>query len=429
MASGSPLAEAALRRQEERLRWWRDARFGLFIHWGPASVCGGEISWCRKGHPADHPGFETLERAEYDSLYKRFNPVAFDADEWMALARAAGMKYVVFTAKHHDGFANWDTKLSDYKITSPQCPFRRDICREIADAAHRHGLKLGWYYSTRDWWHKDYLQGDNRRYDEYYRGQIRELLTGYGQVDVMWFDHISGRWSGYDIPALFEMMWQLQPDMVVNNRAAAWVFPPADERPPEIGPWIAGDFDTPEQTLGAFQYGRAWESCITLTRCADGGGWSYRPDGTTRTFEEALEMLVRCAGGDGNLLLNVGPPPTGRIAPDQAAVLRQMGQWLAVNGPAIYGTRGGPFLPAGDVLSTRKADRIFVHLLRPSAGVIRLPAIAPRILSATLPAGGHVAVAQTPDGIELTLSQDAMTPPCTVVELTIDGAALAISPR
>ena len=159
-----PTAETPAQR-DARLAWWREARFGLFIHWGPSSVSGKEISWARIGHPHDHRGLESVPPEEYDNLYQQFNPVKFDADAWMRLAKDAGMKYVVFITKHHDGFSMWPTKLRpDYSIAAT--PFRRDICREIADAAHQHGLKLGWYYSTRDWTHPDYLVGDNRKYDD-----------------------------------------------------------------------------------------------------------------------------------------------------------------------------------------------------------------------------------------------------------------------
>ena len=178
----------------EKMDWWLDAKFGMFIHWGPSSVAGVEIGWARETHPFDHPGKgELVPDAVYDALYKEFNPVEFDADALVRTAKEAGMKYIVFTAKHHDGFSNWPTKLSDYNIANT--PFKRDICKELADAVHRHGLKLGWYYSTRDWSHPDYLVGDNSKYNDFYHGQIRELLSNYGEVSVMWFDHVAGDWS------------------------------------------------------------------------------------------------------------------------------------------------------------------------------------------------------------------------------------------
>jgi len=209
--------------KEPKLEWFRNAKFGLFIHWGPSSVRGTEIGWSRYNHPFDHgDGTGIVPNEEYDNLYKRFNPVKFDADAWMKLAKKAGFKYIVFTAKHHDGFSNWHTKLRNYNIANT--PFKRDICKEIANAAHKYGLKLGWYYSTRDWSHPDYLVGDNKKYNDFYEGQVRELLTNYGDVDIMWFDHTAGTWDDYTIPELFDMMYELQgEDLLVNNRAARFI--------------------------------------------------------------------------------------------------------------------------------------------------------------------------------------------------------------
>ena len=168
-----------------KMQWWRDAKFGLFIHWGPSSLSGTEISWSRIGHPYDHHGFESVPAETYDHLYENFNPVKFDADNWMKIAKISGFKYVVFVTKHHDGFCMWPSKLTDYSILNT--PFKRDICKEIADAAHKYGLKLGWYYSTRDWTQPDYMQNDNVKYNDYYEAQIQELLSNYGKVDIVWF--------------------------------------------------------------------------------------------------------------------------------------------------------------------------------------------------------------------------------------------------
>ena len=207
---------------ENKMDWWQDAKFGLFIHWGPSSVAGVEISWARQTHPFDWPGeLNVVPDEEYDALYKQFNPVNFDADALVRTAKEAGMKYLVFTAKHHDGFAMWPTKLSDYNISNT--PFKRDICKELAEACRKHGLKLGWYYSTRDWYHPDYLVGDNSKYNDFYHGQIRELLTEYGPVDMLWFDHVAGSWNDYRFEELFEMINELQPNIIINDRAAKFI--------------------------------------------------------------------------------------------------------------------------------------------------------------------------------------------------------------
>ena len=211
--------------RDERMQWFRDAKFGLFIHWGPCSITQTEISWGRDAERTMdiRNGAKPSEQVEryghdfyipgdlYDSLYKYFNPVKFDADQWVQTARDAGMQYVVFTAKHHDGFSNYHTELSDYSIAST--PFKRDIVKELTDACHKVGMKVGLYYSTRDWYHPDYLVGDNVKYDTFYRGQVEELLTNYGDVDVIWFDHVGGKdWSKWRFDELFAMMYKRNPN-------------------------------------------------------------------------------------------------------------------------------------------------------------------------------------------------------------------------
>ncbi len=418
-----PTAETPAQR-EARLSWWREGRFGLFIHWGPSSLSGKEISWARVGHPHDHRGLESVPADEYDVLYRRFDPVRFDADAWMRLAKEAGCKYVVFIAKHHDGFSMWPTKLrADYSIAAT--PFRRDICKEIADAAHRHGLKLGWYYSTRDWTHPDYLVGDNRAYDTFQMGQVRELLTDYGRVDLMWFDHVAGNWRDYRFQELFEMLYRLQPGLLVNNRAAAFIRPTEDQPSPELRQLVRGDFDTPEQRIGAFQNDRPWESCVTITECADGGGWSYRPDGRTRGFAECLRMLVNCAAGDGNLLLNVGPLPTGEIAADQQGVLRQIGQWLVRYGESVYGTRGGPFRNGAWGGATYRGQTVYLHVFRWAGDRLRLPPLRAKVLRVAALTGGSPAVDQSSAGVTVVLPTHQQDATNTVVTLELDGPASA----
>lgn len=236
--SSVPQISETKEQRDERMQWFRDAKFGLFVHWGPASVAGKEISWGRDAErpqdirdgkkPSDLPHRYApdfyIPDDVYDNLYTQFNPVEFDAEKWVQIARDAGMNYIVFTAKHHDGFSNFHTKYSDYSIANS--PFKRDIVKELADACRKHGMKFGLYYSTRDWYHPDYLVGDNVKYDTFYRAQIEELLSRYGDVDIVWFDHVGGRdWSKWKFDELFSMMYRLQPDLVVNNRAARFCGP------------------------------------------------------------------------------------------------------------------------------------------------------------------------------------------------------------
>ena len=316
--TATPSARVKPVKSASNMDWWLDSKFGLFIHWGPSSIAGVEIIWARQTHPFDHEGrLEKIPDEVYDALYKQFNPVDFDADFIVRTAKEAGMKYIVFTAKHHDGFANWHTKLSDYNIANT--PFKRDICKELADAIHKHGLKLGWYYSTRDWYHPDYLVGDNSKYNDFYHGQIRELLTNYGEVAVLWFDHVAGKWSDYRFQELFDMVYDLQPAIIINNRAAKFIRRrEAGEPSPEIAALTRGDYDTPEGKVGVFHKEFPWETCMPMSRGPDGrGGWSYCPEAITASFEKCAQMLAACVTGCGNMLLNIGPMASGTLRPEE----------------------------------------------------------------------------------------------------------------
>jgi alpha-L-fucosidase len=409
-------------------QWWRDAKFGLFIHWGPASLSGAEISWGMKNRIEGGELHQRVDHDVYINLYRQFNPVEFDADEWMRLAKDAGMQYVVFVTKHHDGFSMWPTAQVRFPeragfpehYSIQDTPYRQDICRMIADAAHKHGLKLGWYYSTRDWTHPDYLQGDNKTYNDYYQAQVRELLTQYGQVDIMWFDHCFGAWSQYTHVDLFKMMYGLQGNLLVNNRAAAGL---GDVPSDGSNLLVAGDYDTPEQRIGAFQYGRAWESCVTMTHCDDGGGWSYRPDGRTRSLDECIQMLVGTVTGDGNLLLNIGPTPTGRFQPQEIANLKGMGRWLREFGESVYGTRGGPYRNGAWGGSCHKDRTLYLHVFQWPGDTLRLPPLKARVLRADVLTGGAVKMEQTSQALSLVLPASEQNKTDTVIRLELDSPA------
>ncbi len=317
------------------LESWRNDRFGLFIHWGPVSLKGTEIGWSRAGERRGYnrpPGTEVPVEA-YDKLYQEFNPGSFDAREWVAIAQAAGMKYLVFTSRHHDGFSMFDTQANDYKITSPLSPFRRDVVKELADACHTAGLRFGLYYSQPNWQHPDAFTPDRHaNYLAYLETQVREILTNYGRVDILWFDGLGRTATEYNAEKINRMARQLQPQILINNRNG-----------------LPEDFDTPEQRVGKYQDDRPWESCITICR-----QWAWKPNDEMKSLKECLQTLVLSVSGDGNLLFNVGPMPDGRIEPRQVARLKEMGAWLKKNGESIYGTRGGPWKPTKAVASTRK---------------------------------------------------------------------------
>ncbi len=390
-AAGAPPAS-------ERLEWWRAARFGLFIHWGPVSLKGTEIGWSRGGERRGYGRRGTQVPVEvYDNLYRRFNPTNFNADQWVAIAKAAGMNYLVFTSRHHDGFSMFDTQADDYKITSPDSPFRRDVVKELAAACHRAGLRFGLYYSQPNWHSPDAFTDRHTNYLAYLKTQVRELLTHYGQVDILWFDGLGKSAKDYDGEALNTMARRLQPRILINNRDG-----------------LAEDFDTPEQVIGKFQNDRPWESCITICN-----QWAWKPDDRMKSLQECLETLVRCAGGDGNLLLNVGPMPDGRIEPRQVKRLEEMGDWLRKYGETIYGTRGGPWKPTKSIASTRKGNTIFLHLLGWKGGTITLPNIPRTIVRSSALTGGTAKVQQARSKIVIRIERLPAHPPVRGAELLL----------
>ncbi len=404
-----------------RMDWWMEARYGMFIHWDMSSVAGTEISWSRKGsRPLDITGQPAgyVEDVVYDNLYKQFNPEKFNAKEWVKLAKDAGMKYMVFTAKHHGGFCMWDTKLTDYSIM--HTPFKRDVVKELADACQEAGLRFGIYYSQRDWHHPDYGMGDNRKYVDYMNGQVKELLSNYGKIDIIWWDSY-GRGdlvNFWRIGETYDLATQLQPDIIMNNRLAvlgSYNAQPAAYR---------GDMDTPEQRLGVFQNTRPWESCMCVVD-APGGGWSFRTNGKVKSYERCMKILLGCATGDGNLLLDIGPDSHGTIPDDQAALLLKMGSWLKSYGQSIYGTRGGPFHNGRWGGSTYKDDIIYLHVAEWNSERLELPALKAKVLKATcLTAPNTVPkIEQTPTSTIVTLPMDKQDSVDTIIVLQLSAKA------
>ena len=392
---------------EARLEWWKDARFGMFIHWGPVSIKGTEIGWSR--------GREwTVE--EYDTLYKQFNPVNFDALEWVRVAKAAGMKYIVFTSKHHDGFCMWDTKYTDYNIMNS--PFKRDVMKELSEACKKEGIALGFYHSTCDWHHPDFpltspggsvkRESFNLdRYTEYLKNQSVEIIKNYGPLLVMWYD-VPQQFDSVRGQGVIDHIRKIQPDILVNNRTGA-----------------KGDFDTPEQRVGNFQNTRAWETCMTIGR-----QWAWKPNDEVKSLEQCLHNLIRSAGGDGNLLFNVGPKPDGTIEPLQVERLKEMGRWLNKYGHSIYGTRGGPFKPADWGVSTRKGNTVYLHILKWSgeSPKITIPDIGTDIVKATLAVGGEVKYTKTGDSFVIEFDGKLLQPVNTIVEIEYAGNVMNVKP-
>jgi len=391
--------------REERLEQWKDARFGMFIHWGPVSLKGTEIGWSRgKEIPVE----------EYDSLYKQFNPVKFNASEWVKLAKEAGMKYIVFTSKHHDGFCMWDTKYTDYNIMNS--PFHRDVMKELSEACKKEGMALGFYHSTTDWYNPDFpltspggsvrrAVSNIDRYTEYLKNQSVEIIKNYGPLLVMWYD-VPQEFDSIRGQTVINRIREIQPDILVNNRTGA-----------------KGDFDTPEQRVGNFQNDRPWETCMTIAR-----QWSWKPDDEVKSLEQCLHSLIRSAGGDGNLLFNVGPKSDGTIEPLQAERLREMGKWLEKYGYTIYGTRGGPFKPTDWGVSTRRGNKIYLHILKWSGDSpkIVLPDLGMTVKNCTLAVGGNVRYSIKNGENVIEFDGKFLQPLNTIVEIEVSGNAMDI---
>jgi alpha-L-fucosidase len=404
LASSSMFGQDITPVRPEAIKNWRDARFGMFIHWGPVSLTGHEIGWSR--------GAQTPVE-EYDNLYRKFNPTRFNADEWVAVAKAAGMKYMVLTTKHHDGFCLWDTKQTDYDIMNS--PFGRDVVKELAEACKKGGIGFGTYYSTCDWHHPDFplTSPGGRvprpahhldRYTDYLKAQTRELLS-HGPLFTLWYD-VPQKFDSARGAGIINMVRAIQPDIVINNRTGH-----------------PGDYDTPEQRVGGFQIERPWETCMTICR-----QWAWKPDDPMKSLKECLQTLVRTSGGDGNLLFNVGPMPSGEIEARQVERLKEMGAWLAKNGEAIYGTRGGPWKPSLHVVSTRKGDKIHVHFLRKIDGPVTLPALPVPVKSARFLHGAPVAHSAKDGVLSLDVPADGWDDIDTIIELSIAGDSMAIQP-
>jgi len=389
--------------KEERMDWWQQSRFGMFIHWGPISLKGTEISWSRG---------EQVPIEEYDNLYKQFNPVKFNADLWVSVAKAAGMKYIILTTKHHDGFCLWNTKQTDFNIMNS--PFHRDVVDELSKACKKQGMAFGVYYSTCDWHNPDFPLtspgGSVARptsnldaYTDYLKREIAELLLNYGPLATLWFD-VPEKFDSIRGKGVIDFAHILQPDIIINNRTGA-----------------KGDYDTPEQRVGKLQMNRPWETCMTI--CTQ---WAWKPNDKLKTLNECIHTLILSAAGDGNLLFNVGPDSEGVIEQGQVDRLKEMGVWLKKNGESIYGTRGGPFLPGKTVASTRKDNVIYIHVFKWKNNEVILPALPVKIISASLLSGEKVMLKQSSANFTLSVPTALQDNISTIIKLVVDQPAINI---
>jgi alpha-L-fucosidase len=407
----SPAQSSQAATRARRMAWWHQAKFGMFIHWGLYSVIG-QHEWAKE--------VEGIPIPQYELLAKQFRPRPNAARDWARLAKAAGQKYMVMTTKHHEGFCHWDTRLTDY--CAPRQGPGRDLVREFVDAARAEGLRVGFYYSLMDWHHPDGATcktdlAARKRFVEYTHGLIRELMTNYGKIDVLWYDV---DWpltaSEWESERMNQMVFELQPDIIVNNRNG-----------------LEGDFSTPEQHIQAADVGRAWETCMTLN-----DSWGFnRFDDAWKTSKTIVGNLATCARGGGNYLLNIGPMPDGSIPPESVTVLEAVGKWLSTNGKAIYETERGRFSGNANANYTRRGNTLYIHqqfwpghtpaaeslsFFQPEA-VIATGGLKPKVLSArVLKTGQSIPFTQDEFSFRLTgLPLEAPDQPATVIEVECDA--------
>ncbi|WP_114781885.1 alpha-L-fucosidase [Botryobacter ruber] len=432
--------------QKERMEWWEEASFGMFIHWGVYAVPAGTYN----GHQIKGIGewimnFAKIPVADYKAYAKEFNPTKYDADAWVRMAKDAGMKYIVITAKHHDGFALFDSKASDWDVVDAT-PYGKDLIKPLAEACKKHGIKLGLYYSqAQDWVHPGgtaYFRAANRGYDhmpnaaamdaytkandghwdpvqtsktvsqyvdEVAVPQVREILTKYGEIAVLWWDTPNGfdKQNAEKLHALLT----LQPNIITNDRLMKPDFP--------------GDLTTPEQKIpkAGEMEGKYWETCMTMNDT-----WGYKSfDHKWKSTETLIHNLVDIASKGGNYLLNIGPKADGTFPQESVDRLKEVGAWMKVNGEAIYGTKQNPLTPVEWGRITRKEDAkgstLYLTVFNwPADGKLLVPGLSNNVKSAGLLAGGKkVKTKKTAAGTVIELPAQAPDAIASVIKVQVKG--------
>lgn len=408
---------------------FQDNKYGLFIHWGLSSVLGhGE--WVMNNR--------NIKVEDYTRLLRAFNPIDFNAAQWVAAAKNAGMKYIVFITRHHDGFSNWDTKHSDWKITNT--PYGKDVLKMLSEECKKQGIKLGLYYSTLDWYREDYPhetgrtgqgtgrtgKGNYASYLQFMKNQLTELLTNYGEIMSIWFD---GHWDqtnreghhdrtsriDWKYDEIYGLIHRLQPRCMIGNNHHLTPLPGED--------FQMFERDLPGENKSGLSYQEAsdelpLETCETIN-----GSWGYNiTDRNYKTVKQVLELLAGAAGRNANLLLNIGPMPNGAIQPEFVDTLAAAGKWLAQYGESIYGTRGGPIPPQHWGVSTQKNKMIYLHLFRaPDANTIVLPPMNGKIKQVKLLSTGKALhFKQQKEGTSIPVAGIAIDGPVTVISVELN---------
>ena len=392
-----PMPLAPTPDQARRMQWWHAAKFGMFIHFGLYSQ-HARHEWAMEN--------EAIPIKEYETLAKQFNPQRGCQKTWAKLAKTAGMKYMVMTTKHHEGFCNFDTKLTNY--CAPKQGPGRDLVAEYVEAARSEGLKVGFYYSLMDWHHPDGArcatdEAARKRFVEYTHGLIRELLTNYGKVDVLWYDVA---WpldaKGWESERMNKMVFELQPDIIVNNRNH-----------------LPGDFSTPEQKIVAETNGRAWESCMTLN-----DSWGYqRADNNWKSSKTIVRNLITCARDGGNYLLNIGPRPDGSVPEESVQVLTEVGRWMDTNCDTIYKSDLCQPRRANYASFTRTGNTLFMHVHFWPGGDVAMGGLKAKAKSARLlKTNQNIQFTQDDYRLHLTgLPTDAPDSPITTIAIECES--------
>jgi alpha-L-fucosidase len=440
LTSAGVVAAESAAEHDQRMAWFRDARFGLFIHWGVYSVPAGE--WNGNTNYGEWFLEETkMPVSQYEKFAGQFNPIKFDANEWVRMAKDAGMKYIVITSKHHDGFGMFRSSLTDWCIKST--PFQRDPLKELAEACRLQGIRFCLYHSIMDWHHPDW--GNRRawndrasgtpdmdRFDAYLKGQLKELLTGYGPIGILWFD---GQWEkpwtaerGID---LYNYVRGLQPNIIINNRVGKPVDSASGVGFAERGK--IGDYGTPEQEIPATGFGPGvdWESCMTMNN-----HWGYnKNDQNWKSATTLIRNLIDCASKGGNYLLNVGPTSEGLFPEASIERLAEIGRWMKANGESIYGTQASPFEKFSWGRCTQKEiesgrTRLYLHVFDwPADGKLVLEGLANKPVKAFILEGGQpLEVASADNQVAIALPEKAPNEHASVIALDIKGKPEILKP-
>jgi len=411
----------------EAREWFKDARFGLFIHWGVYSVLG-DGEWVMNN--------QNISIEEYEKLPSFFNPVYFDAEEWVLMAKDAGMKYITITSRHHDGFSMFDSKASDYNIIE-KTPYAKDVLKMLAEACKKHDLKLFFYYSQLDWYRDDYYprgrtgngiagrdKGNWEDYIQFMKSQLTELLTNYGEIGGIWFD---GEWDQFEwdgkrfgkpmadfkLDEVYSLIHDLQPQALIGSNHHLAPNPGEDFQmfEKDLPGKSTKSFATSADDIGNLPL----EVCETIN-----GSWGFNlKDRKHKSKKELIQYLIKAAGYDSNLLLNVGPMPNGRIQKEHIKSLSEIGQWVKLNGETIYGTNRGPINPTDEIASTRKDNTIYIHLLD-NKSTYFIEGYNPKIKKITYyHSNKKVSYQKTKSGLIINVNQEELNEIDTIIKLEI----------